>query len=349
MAKRRLAVLFLAISIAITLPSLALAAVNPTPGGLVPCGVGSDPNIATQCEACNLVQLLQGIIMFLIGLSIPIAVAMFAWAGILYFTSGAGGTENISKAKNIFGSTLFGFGLAVSGWLIINTILFTILDKEQYPDSSWFHISCTALTRPINNTISGVLENSLGGAPTPSAEAPTFSESCPAGLTIKQVSRDIRMCVSADGKTMKAPTLAYDKPTLSTVGGSCSSFTSNTLLSCISSNESSCNPAIGSGVDIGADGNSVSWGLTQWNISANPVKCTTSGGTTVNLNCPAAFSGGAYTSKNHDTRVSDQTLFDKCVAWAQDPSCNLQMASNLIVREKGSIQAWGNAARNNCQ
>lgn len=200
MAKRRLAVLFLAISIAITLPGLALAATgNVSAGsGLVPCGVSSGDQ-ATECQACNLVELLQNVIMFLIGLSIPLAVAMFAWAGILYFTS-ASAQENISKAKKIFGSTLFGFGLAVSGWLIINTILFTILDKNQYPDSSWFRISCTTLERPTQTTISEVLENSLGTAPTPSAQVfnqDYVTASCPYTYTLVN-----GKCVGSDGKSI---------------------------------------------------------------------------------------------------------------------------------------------------
>jgi len=345
MAKRRVAVLFLAISFALILPVFTFAASNPTGDGLVPCGVGSGP-IATQCEACNLVQLLQKVIMFLIGLSIPLAVAMFAWAGILYFTSGAGGAENISRAKKIFGSTLFGFGLAVGAWLIINTLLYTILNDKYKADSSWFQISCTSLERPVSTTITEVLENSLGTAPTPSAQAPTISYTCREGLSYVS---QYGTCMSPDGKIIESPTLSYDSPNISTAGGSCSSFTNNTLLSCIASYESSCNPAIGSGVDIGADGNPVSWGLTQWNLSANQVKCTTSGGTNINLNCPAAFGGGAYTAKNKDTYVKDQALFNDCVAWAQDPTCNLQMASNLLVSTGGSVQPWGNAVRNNCQ
>jgi hypothetical protein len=218
MAKRRLAVLFLAISIAITLPGLAFAATgNVSAGsGLVPCGVSSGDQ-STECQACNLVELLQNVIMFLIGLSIPLAVAMFAWAGILYFTSGAGGTENISKAKKIFGSTLFGFGLAVSGWLIINTILFTILDKNQYPDSSWFNISCVS-GRPTQTTISQVLENSLGSAPTPTAQVfnQDYVTACPTGYTLTSENKctdyikDITIdpVYKVNGTTISAATLS---------------------------------------------------------------------------------------------------------------------------------------------
>ena len=93
MARRRLAALFLAIAVAMVMPAFAFGASG---AGLVPCGVTpngqvSDSNTSTECQACNVVQLIQELITFAIGLSIPIAMAMFAYAGFLYFSSGAGG------------------------------------------------------------------------------------------------------------------------------------------------------------------------------------------------------------------------------------------------------------------
>src|SRR6185503_2530339 len=142
MARRRLAALFLAIGILIVVPAISLAATSNGSAGLVPCGVSSDPSLATQCQACNIVQLIQELITFLIGLAVPISMAMFAYAGFLYFTSGVGGSENISKAKNIFKNVLIGFVLALCSWLIINTILYTVLSPTYFQGSSWFQVKC---------------------------------------------------------------------------------------------------------------------------------------------------------------------------------------------------------------
>src|SRR3990167_4212191 len=60
---------------------------------LVPCGQGSTNNVSVgiggslSCDLCSLGELVQNIINFLLGLSVPIAAGLFAWAGILYFSS----------------------------------------------------------------------------------------------------------------------------------------------------------------------------------------------------------------------------------------------------------------------
>jgi hypothetical protein len=234
MTRRGLAALFLAIGISIVLPSIALAAVGDATGGLVPCGVSSSPDEATQCQACNIVELIQGLIMFAIGLAVPIAMAMFAYAGFLYFTSGAGGGgENISKAKGIFRNTVIGFVLVLSSWLIVNTILYTVLDHSQYPESSWFHIDCT--TRPKTTTIGNVIENHLGVAPevVPTSNnplesgvfySPTPTYVCDAGYTINNSLK----CVNAAGE-VKSPTLTYSAAAGATYSTSkISSMLSNT-------------------------------------------------------------------------------------------------------------------------
>lgn len=359
MERRRLAVLLFAASIAIMLPVITFAAQNSSGAGLVPCGVGSDLTNATQCEACNFVQLIQNVISFVIGISIPIAVALFAYAGFLYFTSGAS-QENRDKAKKIFKPLFLGFLLILGAWLIINTILFTILDKNQYPNSSWFKVDCTTLERPRTVPISDVIGKTIGNIPiigsliSGGARSQTkLTLKCPAGFTLTNVGVDvtntpIQKCVGADGKTQKDPIIEQDNTGLSLNGGSCSTFTSSRVLSCIAAYESSCDPAVGSGVDKMADGRAVSWGLTQWNISANPISCHTSSGQLMTYDCPSAFKNGAYTSTNHSTAVKDEKLYKTCIAWANDPKCNLEMAQNLLDKGNGSLKPWGNAARNNC-
>ncbi|MCX6765409.1 MAG: hypothetical protein NT136_00320 [Candidatus Moranbacteria bacterium] len=85
-----------------------------------------------------------------------------------------------------------------------------------------------------------------------------------------------------------------------------------------------------SGVDRCQPGNEVvSWGLFQINISANPV---------AGLNCPSAFSN-PYTGRNHNCTVTNQTLYQQCVAAAQTASTNIQAACSIY--QSSGWRAWG--------
>jgi len=129
-------------------------------GGLVPCGLTSNFMVATNCQACNLAQLVSYLINFTIGIAIPIAAALFAWAGILYFTS-AENPGNVAKAKGIFKNALLGFLIAITGWLVVNTILQTVLSAAQFPQGSWFSVSCTLDTSRVRDSSIGNWLSSL--------------------------------------------------------------------------------------------------------------------------------------------------------------------------------------------
>jgi hypothetical protein len=333
MRRRQLAVLLLSLGIAILLPTLALAASDSSYTGLVPCGVSSDPNLATSCQACNLVSLVQNLIMFLIGLAIPISMGMFAYAGILYFTQ-ASNTENVGKAKKIFTSTAFGFVLALCAWLIVNTILNAVLDTSKYPDSSWFHIDCT--TRPSPTTIGQVLLNHLGSAPVATV-IPSYT--CDPGYAlIKEGSTEV--CVNDEGDK-KSPTVENVAPTENVGDCSASSMqsawgTMASAMTCIAQNESACGASPYSTVDKTTTGEAISVGLYQINLSANKMRC----GSTV-LDCPSAFSG-TYDGGHRNITIKDRSLYNQCVQMALNNSCNLQTAQYIYSTQ--GISAWGTAA-----
>ncbi len=82
--------------------------------------------------------------------------------------------------------------------------------------------------------------------------------------------------------------------------------------------ESGGNATIPSGTDKCANGgDSVSIGLFQINLTNHQV-----GG----LNCPSAFSGGAYTAQNHNCKVENRDLYNQCVAAAGNPANNINAA-----------------------
>lgn len=353
MAMRRFALLLGALAIFSILPSITFAAINPTGAGLVSCGVSSDPLVATECEACNLVQLVQSIIMFLIGLSIPIVLIMFTWAGVLYFTSGTGGSENITKAKKIFFTSLQGFGLAVGAWIIVNTILVTLLDPNKgYSEGSWFHIECSNVVRQRENSLGDILAGHLGVAPAivPTPEgAPISSIGCLPGQTLKTPPYGNSYCENPDGTT--APLVATK--TLSAGGGVGYCSTSNlsgyfggnaAVMSCILQAESGCMPTTKPG-DAG-----FSIGLAQINMTANVVVCNN-----VSYPCNDYFTGaytcgkdakgpcGKYVNGVYVGPVSVRPGYEKqaaeCKTMLENPACNLETAQSLLNTPRG-LSNW---------
>ncbi len=197
-----------------------------TAGGLVPCN-------GIECEACHIVSLLQNVINFLLGLSIPIAIALFAWAGVLYFTS-AEKPGNITKARSIFSHVLIGFVIALSGYLIVNTILHAIV-TDEYADG-WNKIKCVGPgNRPMDATI---------------------------GQLLGQAQINYTQGNAAQGAAGISPVgVGFCSPNSLNMFGSAAAG-----MSCILQNESSCNP-------LAAGDNGFSIGLAQINMTANNVVC----------------------------------------------------------------------------
>lgn len=96
------------------------------------------PCTGLDCRPCDLAALAQNFINYLIGLTIPLAAVMFAWAGILYFTS-ATNEANITKAKAVFKVVLWGFLIAIGAYIAIQLLLRTLLGNEY---KNWNSIQC---------------------------------------------------------------------------------------------------------------------------------------------------------------------------------------------------------------
>lgn len=145
-----------------TLPPPGSDTQNQT-GGLVPC-------TGINCNLCAAGKLIQNIINFMIGISIPLAALLFAWAGVLYWTSGAN-PSNKDRAKHIFADAIIGFVIALAAFLIVQTILKVLLNTNY---QNWTTIQCVSDSqRPgvgfrvdFNDLLKSVLP-SLAPAPTP--------------------------------------------------------------------------------------------------------------------------------------------------------------------------------------
>lgn len=164
---------------------------------LVPCGLGSDVNTfsgSISCDLCDVGQLIQNIINFMVGISIPIAVVLFGWAGILMFTSGASEPQR-TKGKKIFNTVFIGFVIVISGWLVVQTILSVLVDDKFFIGGNWNQLQCQNVdqrqsqsTETVGNWLTGL----LGAPPTGSSNLqPGGSQSyvavasCPQGYSLR--------------------------------------------------------------------------------------------------------------------------------------------------------------------
>ena len=98
---------------------------------LVPCDGGAEQ----PCHFTDLIFLVNNVIQFLLYLILPIAAIIFVYVGFLFLTSG-GSTEVKSQAKGIFKKAVIGLLFVLAAWLIVKTILITLLAPGE--SVSWF-------------------------------------------------------------------------------------------------------------------------------------------------------------------------------------------------------------------
>lgn len=105
------------------LPMIAFGAHD---GGIVPCH-------GSECDWADLVSLGQNVLNLIVTLAVIVSAIMFAYAGMLFFSSSAN-ASGLEKAKKIFAGVIIGLVIILTAWLIINTILETLtgrgLDKR---------------------------------------------------------------------------------------------------------------------------------------------------------------------------------------------------------------------------
>lgn len=92
---------------------------------IVPCG-------GIDCDTCHLFELIGNIINFILWkLITPITVLALLIGGILLLTAG-GSEQQIARGKSIAWNTVLGFIIAFGAWLIINTLLNTIIGQGSF-------------------------------------------------------------------------------------------------------------------------------------------------------------------------------------------------------------------------
>lgn len=94
--------------------------------------------------------------------------------------------------------------------------------------------------------------------------------------------------------------------------------------------ESAGNETIPSGVDVCADGNPVSIGLFQINMTVHKIN---------GLDCPSAFSS-KYTGSNRNCKVINQDLYNQCKTAAGQASINIKTACAVYSQAGNSFRPW---------
>ncbi len=105
--------------------------------GFIPCdgpppanGQTPDPGYRV-CDFNAAIYAISGFVKLIIYAIIPVSTIAFAYAGFLFMTAGDNSGQ-ISKAKGIFWTVVKGTVITLAAWLIVNTIMTTLVKDPIY-------------------------------------------------------------------------------------------------------------------------------------------------------------------------------------------------------------------------
>jgi hypothetical protein len=121
------------VAIVLFTPSLTLAA------GLVPCGGEGEP----VCQACHAVDILNGVLDWLVGVLSVVFALIVMVAGFNLVTS-TGNTSTKEKAKSMITNAFVGFVIVLAAWLLIDYGMRFLVSDEgaSVPFGTWNSVQC---------------------------------------------------------------------------------------------------------------------------------------------------------------------------------------------------------------
>lgn len=287
-------------------PSTAVGSQNPGSGGIVPAGKANYG--PAGYGPCELIDLVNNVLRFLVAISSVIAVIIFMYAGFLFVTS-QGNEGTIGRAKSMFTNVVIGFVIMLSSYLIVNTVL-TVLAGGTPTLTSWSSLPASMCA----------YENQVGTA--------VYH----VDLTSAQVQAIYASTSPALIQATKAG--SCDSTMINQVWGSNLSRAAN----CIITNESACGANPFSKTDHGADGNTFSFGAMQINTTVHNVSgCQAIG--IPDLPCTQAWSG-----TNYGAVVVNQSLYNQCKDALLNPQCNMIVGKQIFQQAGNSFKPWSTAA-----
>jgi hypothetical protein len=118
----------------VTLVPVKVWADSPAPklnySGFVKCdgelkSGASEKDRQTKCDFAALIGTIVSLVNWAFYISIPIAVVLLAWGGLLYIT---GVPKNIDKAKSMFTAVVVGFVIMVVAWFVVRQAVIWFVD-----------------------------------------------------------------------------------------------------------------------------------------------------------------------------------------------------------------------------
>jgi hypothetical protein len=124
--------LFMA-AILMVMPAVTFAA------GLVPCGGAGEP----VCEACYAVEMLNGLLDWLVGILTVVFALILVTAGINLVTS-AGNVAAKAKAKSMISNAFVGFVIVLASWLLVDYGMKMLVSDEgvEVKLGTWNAMQC---------------------------------------------------------------------------------------------------------------------------------------------------------------------------------------------------------------
>jgi len=125
------------VAIMLVIPIITLAA------GLVPCGGAGEP----ACQACYVVELMNNVLDWLIGILSVVFAIIVVTAGFNLVTS-TGSTSAKEKAKSMVTNAIVGFVIVLAAWLLIDYgMRFLVAEPgDSVPFGTWNTVQC--VTQP---------------------------------------------------------------------------------------------------------------------------------------------------------------------------------------------------------
>lgn len=305
--------------------------------GLVPCGgTGQEP-----CQACHVIDLTNNVIGWLVIILGSIAAIIIIVAGAKLLTAN-GNQRAMEDAKSMINNMIIGYVIVLAGWLLVDTVLKAVLNEGQY--GVWNQVQCVDQPVAVFNEYEpwegGVLTTNCIPLPNGSWNCGQQNTSCAAGGGIPAddpMTPSVFECDYPGGTGARPPDLS--------AGGACdagliSPYFGNLTGSaqCIIEAESACGASMVSRTDVMSyDGRAFSFGPMQINLTVHVLEgCS---GYPPVMRCLDAFSG-----RNYDARVIDESLYQQCARAAQDMNCNIKNGARIYAEAGNSWSPWSTAA-----
>ena len=97
-------------------------------------------NVGGPCSFCDALKVTSNIVQLLFQIAIPIAVAMIIYGALRLMFAG-GSTERVTQSRKIMTSAVIGLIIALSAWIIVNTLLHVLTGNPSFP---WNEITCSS-------------------------------------------------------------------------------------------------------------------------------------------------------------------------------------------------------------